>query len=310
MKVWILFYSHAHGTDVSVYRTEKKAGAGAIESMDRWFDDLEDLMAERKEAAAALKALLGGRSFKQLVVERRKAALDVSACEETIEEIEAYRVAPDKLEVGDAQGVADFLMKMIRREGTGALFADGVLAVERALPELKGVAVHVKGLEPAGYDPRRLKGMGLGYITTARGACHLRATFYKAELAGFSDPQVIEGKAEVFVDWENRLCIMDTLIYCRFYRDLVPWPYITAVVNAAIGTDYSEADLAKLANRIITETHVFNERRGFGPEKERLPAWITERETEDENKLRITQQELDFMRGEYYGLRGWGVPVA
>jgi aldehyde:ferredoxin oxidoreductase len=152
--------------------------------------------------------------------------------------------------------------------------------------------------------------MGLGYITTARGACHLRATFYKAELAGFSDPQVIEGKAEVFVDWENRLCIMDTLIYCRFYRDLVPWPYITAVVNAAIGTDYSEADLAKLANRIITETHVFNERRGFGPEKERLPAWITERETEDENKLRITQQELDFMRGEYYGLRGWGVPVA
>jgi len=217
---------------------------------------------------------------------------------------------PDKLEFGDAQGVADFLMKMIRREGTGALFADGVLAVERALPELKGVAVHVKGLEPAGYDPRRLKGMGLGYITTARGACHLRATFYKAELAGFSDPQVIEGKAEVFVDWENRLCIMDTLIYCRFYRDLVPWPYITAVVNAAIGTDYSEADLAKVANRIITETHVFNERRGFGPEKERLPAWITERETEDENKLRITQQELDFMRGEYYGLRGWGVPVA
>jgi len=55
-------------------------------------------MAERKEAAAALKALLGERSLKQLQAERRKAALDVSACEETIEEIEAYRVAPDKLE--------------------------------------------------------------------------------------------------------------------------------------------------------------------------------------------------------------------
>jgi hypothetical protein len=42
MKVWILLYSHAHGTDITVYRTEKKAGAGAIESMDRWFEDLED----------------------------------------------------------------------------------------------------------------------------------------------------------------------------------------------------------------------------------------------------------------------------
>ena len=36
---------------------------------------------------------------------------------------------------------------------------------------------------------------------------------------------------------------MDTLIYCRFYRDMVPWPYITAVVNAAIGTDYTDDDL-------------------------------------------------------------------
>jgi hypothetical protein len=42
MKVWILSYSHAHGTDISVYRTEEKAGAGAIESMEQWFDDLED----------------------------------------------------------------------------------------------------------------------------------------------------------------------------------------------------------------------------------------------------------------------------
>ena len=48
-------------------------------------------------------------------------------------------------------------------------------AVEEELG-LEGVAVHVKGMEPAGYDPRVSKGMGLGYITAARGACHLRAT--------------------------------------------------------------------------------------------------------------------------------------
>ena len=42
MKVWILSYSHRHGTDVSVYRTEKKAVAGVLEIMERWFEDLED----------------------------------------------------------------------------------------------------------------------------------------------------------------------------------------------------------------------------------------------------------------------------
>jgi aldehyde:ferredoxin oxidoreductase len=50
-------------------------------------------------------------------------------------------------------------------------------------------AIHVKGLEPAGYDPRVLKGMGLAYGTSDRGACHLRATFYKPELAGMVDPE-------------------------------------------------------------------------------------------------------------------------
>ena len=124
-------------------------------------------------------------------------------------------------------------------------------------------------------------GMGLGFMTAARGACHLRATFYKPEIAGMIEAQSTEGKVAMFVDWEDRLCIMDTLVYCRFYRDLVQWPYITQVVNAALGTDFTEDDLHKVANRIITETHRFNELRGFGREKEQLPKWVTETPMED-----------------------------
>ena len=215
-----------------------------------------------------------------------------------------------KLDFGDARGVAAFLESMCRRDTElGDLFAEGVLTVERELG-LEGVAVHVKGMEPAGYDPRALKGMGLAFVTASRGACHLRTTFYKAELAGFSDPQVIEGKAETYVDWEDRLCIMDTLIYCRFYRDLVPWPFITNVVNAAIGTDYSVDDLHAVANRIITETHRFNELRGFtAATKEKLPKWITERPTDDDKQQTVTQDEMDFMLRDYYELRGWGTPA-
>ena len=41
-----------------------------------------------------------------------------------------------------------------------------------------------KGMDPAGYEPRRLKGMALSYAVSVRGACHLRATFYKPELGG------------------------------------------------------------------------------------------------------------------------------
>jgi aldehyde:ferredoxin oxidoreductase len=214
----------------------------------------------------------------------------------------------ERLDFGDAEAVGDFLTRMCLREGEiPDLFAEGILAVEEAIPEISGVAVHVKGMEPAAYEPRAMKGMGFAFAMATRGACHLRSTFYKPELMGLSDPHAIEdGKTELFVDWEDRLCIMDTLIYCRFYRDMVQWPYITQVVNAAIGTDYSEANLHAIANRIITETHRFNELRGFGIEHERLPDWVSETPMEDTGWT-FPQAEMDVMRSRYYELRGWRV---
>jgi aldehyde:ferredoxin oxidoreductase len=212
-----------------------------------------------------------------------------------------------KLDYGDADGVAAFLEMMCRREGIGDVFADGILRVEKELG-LEGVAVHVKGMEPAAFDPRFSKGMGLSFALTSRGACHLRTTFYKPELAGLISPEVTSGKAAMVVDWEDRLCVMDTLIYCRFYRDLVQWPYLAQVVNAAIGSEHDEASLHRIANRIVTETHSFNRSRGFGPEKERLPVWITERPLlVAEEERRITADELELMRREYYSCRHWSL---
>ncbi len=90
------------------------------------------------------------------------------------------------------------------------------------------------------------------------------------------------------MDWEDRLTIMDTLIYCRFYRDMVQWPYITAVVNATIGTDYTEEDLHRIANRIITMTHDFNAARGIGSaRREKLPEWVTDKPMEDEERAHL-----------------------
>jgi aldehyde:ferredoxin oxidoreductase len=164
---------------------------------------------------------------------------------------------------GVADGVAAFQEKMAARDGIGDVFADGVQRVEKKYG-LEDVAVHANGMKPAAFDPRRSKGVGLSYAMTARGACHLRTAFYKAELSRQSQPSLIEGKGPMVVDWENRLCIIDTLMYCRFFRDLVPWPFLSDVVNAAIGTQYSVEELADIANRIVTETHTFNATRGSG----------------------------------------------
>ena len=227
--------------------------------------------------------------------------------------IEASRrgLIEEELEFGDARGVQRFLEQMCRREGAGDLFAEGILAVEKELG-LEGVAVHVKGLEPAGYDPRRSRGMGLGYVMSSRGACHARATFMKPELAGLIDINTTVGKGAMYVDYENRLAIMDCMIFCRFYRDLLEWEFLTRVVNATLGTDYSVEELQEVANRIVTETRRFNEVHGIGGESEHLPAWIIENTIEhtDGEKLSVTEEQMETMRRDYYAARGWGEPTA
>jgi aldehyde:ferredoxin oxidoreductase len=87
------------------------------------------------------------------------------------------RSIEERVEYGDVDGIAALLHKIARREGIGAILADGIryAAKEWGLEDL---AIHVKGMEPPGYEPRVLKGVGLAYATSDRGACHLRATIY------------------------------------------------------------------------------------------------------------------------------------
>ena len=101
-----------------------------------------------------------------------------------------------------------------RREGIGDVLAKGIKPASEDLG-LQGMAVHVKGLEPAGFDPRVLKGMGLSYATASRGACHLRGTFYKEELSGQIPKEQIEGKAALHVDYEDRAAVFNSLILCQ-----------------------------------------------------------------------------------------------
>lgn len=210
---------------------------------------------------------------------------------------------------GDAAGAARLLEEIAAREGTGALLADGIITAADNL-NMKEEAIHVKGMEPAGYDPRILKGVGLGYATSARGACHLRATFYKPELTGVIEPAQIEGKAELYIDYENRLTIFNTLILCVFFRDLVQWEKLRDWLWVLTGQPYEITELQEMANDIISLTRKFNLECGVDHQQDRLPQRIYR---EPLGKRGITEEELNFMVQEYYRLRGWdtfGCPSA
>jgi len=163
--------------------------------------------------------------------------------------------------------------------------------------------VHVKGLEPAGYDPRPLKGMGLAYGTSDRGACHLRATFYKPELSGMIPPDQIAGKAELFLEFESRLTVFDTLVLCRFYRDFYLWDKLGEVIRLVMGLDAGEKALKEKALAVADLIRRFNLREGLTPADDRLPKFL-HRPLQDSGKV-ITEAEMETLLQDYYRLHGW-----
>jgi aldehyde:ferredoxin oxidoreductase len=214
----------------------------------------------------------------------------------------------DHFDYGDPDLAADLLHKIARREGIGGLLAEGIKVASTELG-LEHIAVHVKGMEPAGYDPRALKGMGLAYAVSDRGACHLRSTFYKAELAGLIDSTQIEGKAKLFLDFENRCTLHDCLIVCRFYRDFYMWDELAKIIGLTTGMELDHSGLQALARRVTDTTRRFNLREGLTTADDRLPERLLRGTLEDGQ--RITEDEMGILIKDYYRLRGWseaGVP--
>ena len=204
------------------------------------------------------------------------------------------------IDYNQPERIAELFRLIASREGVGELLGRGIreAAAELGLEEL---AVHVKGLEPAGFDPRVLKGMGLAYATAARGACHLRGTFYKAELSGQIDPQGIEDKAALFVDYEDRSALFDCLILCRFYRDFVPWEDIARLLAGSTGLELSKAELERVANRITQDSRAYNRREGLDDSTDTLPPRLL-REANAEG-ARFHPGELERLIADYNAIR-------
>lgn len=216
--------------------------------------------------------------------------------------IEAYKQGKIDfaIDYNQPDRVAELYELIAHNEGIGEVFAQGIAPAAAAL-KMEDVAIHVKGMEPAGFDPRVLKGMGLSYATAARGACHLRGTFYKAELSGQIDKGQIEGKAELMIDYEDRATIFDSLILCRFFRDFILWDELIDIVKATTGMELSKGELEILANNVTQQSRQYNTREGLDSSTDTLPKTFLTKPTEEGATL--TETQLQTMLKEYNDIR-------
>ncbi len=115
------------------------------------------------------------------------------------------------------------------------------------------MVMHVKGLELPGYDPRGMKGQGLTYAVSDRGACHVRSNTLRTEfLIPGADRYGYEGKALMVSELQLNYVIYDILISCAFGGlAIVPTDYAEAV-SAITGWSFSQEELRKAAQRVWT----------------------------------------------------------
>lgn len=225
---------------------------------------------------------------------------------------------------GNGEAAWRLLNMIVRREGFGAIFADGVKkAAERIGRGSEAYAMEGKGLEVFLGEPRGIKAYGLGLAVASRGADHLRAEPFFELL---DDPELgrerfgvpesalrleYRGKGRVVKYFEDWCAVCDSLDVCKntvVCMEVLPFERAAELVYYATGLDFDAAELQRVGERIVNTERLFNTREGVRREHDRLPRRFLEEPLPPECGASAgSVLELEPMLDEYYEQRGWEV---
>ena len=202
-----------------------------------------------------------------------------------------------ELKFGNAEALTIMAEKTGKYEGFGQILGMGSkrMCEKYGHPEL---SMSVKGQEFAGYDSRALQGMGLGYATGNRGACHLKHDTFAEDF----DDQTGMGKAEPCKTSQDRQAAVDSTGVCMF----VDWETedFAAQIDAACEGSWDAARLFETGERIWNLERMFNLSAGFTAADDTLPDRLL-KDPCPSGTAKGKVNELAKMLPEYYSLRGW-----
>ena len=215
------------------------------------------------------------------------------------------------LRFGNEEALMACLEAIAERRGFGDLLAEGSRrASETVAQGSEDWAMHVKGLEMPGYEPRSLKTMALGLAVSTRGACHNRSSAYEADFSSRVDRlKADEKRGRITMDGEDFSSVLDSLIWCKFLRKAFDDFYgeSAAIYEHVTGWPMTPDELKRAGERINNLKKMFNIREGWSREDDNLPPRALQEKlpTGVVSGVGLTRDELDLMIDAYYRARGW-----
>jgi aldehyde:ferredoxin oxidoreductase len=214
---------------------------------------------------------------------------------------------------GDMQAVISLLPLIARRQGLGALLADGSAgAAARLGGRAADFTVTVKKLELPMHDPRGFHGMGLAYAYSSRGACHLQHAVLPVEQGFISLPELglkddyigqsSQGKAAMVAICEDYGLLLNCVCQCHFVNFATPPAELLAALNAATGWTFNLDGLLECGRRIWQLKRGLVNLMGVRDEADRLPGRVMS--ALEEGGAAGSVPDLELMKREYKQIRG------
>jgi len=216
-----------------------------------------------------------------------------------------------ELKFGNADAVFKMIEMITKKEGLGALLADGVKKASQEIGKgTEKFAIQVKGMEQSAYQTHNATAMLLAYMTCDVGAHHNRAWAITYDIQVGRDKVVPEKVARVI--WLQHFRPMfDVLGACRLQwvelgidRDL----YVP-LLEAITGIHRTWEDIEKVGERIWNLTRLYwaRENAGFGRAWDMpAPRFYEEPPTSGVTKGQYTKlEDVNKLLDMYYEQRGW-----
>ncbi len=213
-----------------------------------------------------------------------------------------------ELRWGDSSAAQELIRKTARREGIGALLAQGArrFAAHFGAEE---EAAQVNGLETAYHDPRGVSGMALSYATSPRGACHNQSDYFFVDWGHVYESLGIEyfdrhaqaEKAANVAKHQNWRSVFNALVMCIFANVA---PQMQAdLINAACGYNWTIADMLQCGERAWNLKRLINARMGLARANDTLPKAFLQPYAEGGSAGFVP--DFENMLAAYYEARGW-----
>jgi aldehyde:ferredoxin oxidoreductase len=178
------------------------------------------------------------------------------------------------LTFGNAAVLGPAIDAIAARSGLGEVLSLGVrAAATRIGGGAERFAMHAKGLELPGYEPRALPTYALGLSTCTRGACHNRAATYDRDLRDPLSDRDDDARARDAVAAEDRAVAWDSLVLCKFVRECFDdfETEAAALWSAVCGLPLDGEALRAAAQRTWERKRAINARLGWTPSDDTLP---------------------------------------